>query len=42
MEARKKLSAEEIAKLALDNLRHGDRITVTASPARDGSNWRYA
>jgi Family of unknown function (DUF6152) len=28
--------------IRFDNLRRGDRITVTAHPARDGSNWGYA
>jgi len=28
--------------IKFDNLRRGDRITVTAHPARDGSNWGYA
>jgi Family of unknown function (DUF6152) len=28
--------------IRFDKLRRGDRITVTAHPARDGSNWGYA
>jgi Family of unknown function (DUF6152) len=28
--------------IRFDDLRRGDRITVTAHPARDGSNWGYA
>ncbi|HEY6346646.1 MAG TPA: DUF6152 family protein [Bryobacteraceae bacterium] len=28
--------------IKFDNLRRGDRITVTAHPARDGSNWGFA
>lgn len=28
--------------IRIDNLRRGDRITVTAYPARNGSNWGYA
>jgi Family of unknown function (DUF6152)/Putative esterase len=28
--------------IKFDKLRRGDRITVTAHPARDGSNWGYA
>ena len=28
--------------IRFDNLRRGDRITVTAHPARNGSNWGYA
>jgi hypothetical protein len=28
--------------IRFDKLRRGDRITVTAHPARDGSNWGFA
>jgi Family of unknown function (DUF6152) len=28
--------------IKFDELRRGDRVTVTAHPARDGSNWGYA